>query len=73
MLRKLSRERRARIESAAVNMVRLHGVQACEVARERAKQTRDKHLPISARYWALVAFAISRRKEPNFTPLNGYK
>ena len=70
MLRKLSRERRARIESAAVDMVRLHGEHACEVAREKAKQTRDKHLPM-ARYWTLVAFAISTREKPNFTPLNG--
>jgi len=63
MLRKLPKERRARIESAAADMVRLHGEKACEVARERSKQIRGKHQAVSARYWSLVAVAISKRND----------
>ena len=68
MLRKLPKERRARIESEAADMVRLHGEKAREVARERSKQTRGKHQPVSARYWSLVAVAISRLNDLNFPP-----
>ena len=60
MLRKLPKAHRARIQSAAGDMMRLHGEQACELARETSKKARDKHQPVSARYWSLVALAISR-------------
>ena len=60
MLRKLPKAYRARIESAASEMMRLHGEQACEIAREMSKKTRDKHQPVPARYWSLVALALSR-------------
>ena len=60
MLRKLAKAHRTRIESAASEMMRLHGEQACEIAREMSKKTRDKHQPGPARYWSLVALALSR-------------
>ena len=68
MLRKLPKERRARIENEAAAMVRLHGENARDIARETARQTRGKRQPVLARYWSLVAIAISRRNELNFPP-----
>ena len=68
MLRKLRKEHRARIENGAADMVRLHGEKAREVALARSKQTRGKHQPVSARYWSLVAIAISRLNDLNFPP-----
>ena len=60
VLRKLPKAYRARIQSAAADMMRLHGEKACEVAREASKKARKKHQPATARYWSLVATAISR-------------
>jgi hypothetical protein len=68
MLRKLPKERRARIENAADAMLRLHGEKARDIARETAKQTRGKRQPALARYWSLVAIAISRRNDLDFPP-----
>jgi hypothetical protein len=53
MLRKLPKERRARIENAADAMLRLHGEKARDIARETAKQTRGKrqlHWPDTGRW-----------------------
>ena len=61
MLRKLPKAYRARIESAANELMQLHGEKGCEVARETAKKkARDKHQPGPARYWSLVALTLSR-------------
>ena len=60
MLRKLSKANRARIESAASETMRFHGEQAREFACEMSKKARDKHQPKTARYWSLVALALSR-------------
>jgi hypothetical protein len=60
MLRKLPKAYRARIESAAADMMRLHGERACEVARELSKKARRKHQSATARYWSLVAIALAR-------------
>ena len=60
MLRKLPKAYRARIESAANELMQLHGEKGCEVARETAKKARDKHQPGHARYWSLVALTLSR-------------
>ena len=60
VLRKLPKAYRARIQSAGADMMRLHGEKACEVAREASKKARRKHQPTAARYWSLVATAISR-------------
>ena len=60
VLRKLPKAYRARIQSAAADMMRLYGEKACEVAREASKIARRKHQPATARYWSLVATAISR-------------
>ena len=61
VLRKLSKTYRARIQSAAADMMLLHGEKASEVAREASsKKARRKHQPVTARYWSLVATAISR-------------
>ena len=49
-------------------MVRLHGEKARDIARETARQTRGKRQPVLARYWSLVAIAISRRNDLNFLP-----
>jgi hypothetical protein len=67
MLRKLPKAYRARIESAASDMMRLHGEKACEVAREASKKARGKHQAVSARYWSLVAVAISRNNSRGLT------
>jgi hypothetical protein len=60
MLRKLPKANRARIESAASEIMRMHGEQAREFARAMSKKARDKHQPRPARYWSLVALALSR-------------
>lgn len=60
MLQKLSEKYRARLQSAAADMMRLHGAKACEAAREASKKARGKHQPVIARYWSLVAIVISR-------------
>jgi len=69
VLRKLPKAYRVRIQSAAADMVRLHGEMACEVAREAAKKARGKHQPATARYWSLVALAISRNDAQPLTVL----
>ena len=56
------------IENAADAMLRLHGEKARDIARETAKQTRGKRQPALARYWSLVAIAISRRNDLDFPP-----
>jgi hypothetical protein len=60
MLRKLPKAYRIRIQSAAVDMMRLHGEKAIEVAREASTTARGKHQRATARYWSLVATALTR-------------
>jgi hypothetical protein len=59
LLRKLPKIYRARVESAANQMMRLHGERAWEIAREASKSARRRHHTVTARFWSLVAYAIS--------------
>ena len=66
LLRRLPEAYRARIQNAAADMIRLHGDEACEIARKAAKKARTKHLA-TARYWSLVAAAILRNDTLDLT------